>query len=122
MPPAVQKHYSPMRKIFRRPQAARDLMEAADYIAERGSLDASDRFLAATESAFRKLAEMPGMGASRDYGPQFPGLRMWPVPKFTKYLIFYTATDELLEIVRVLHGARNIPQTFNPQPPNSAEG
>ena len=90
-------------------------MEAADYIAEHGRFDASDRFLAATESAFQKLVVMPGMGVAREYGAEFPGLRMWPVPKFTNYLIFYVATEETLEIVRVLHGARNIPQIFNPQ-------
>ena len=96
-------------------------MDVADYLAERGSLDASDRFLAATEAAFKKLAAMPGMGVFRDYGPEFSGLRMWPVPKFTKYLIFYTATEETLEVVRVLHGARNLPQIFNPQPPDPAD-
>ena len=96
-------------------------MEVADYLAERGSFDVSDRFLTATEAAFRKLADLPGMGVSRDYGPDFPGLRMWPVPKFGKYLIFYTAAEKTLEIVRVLHGARNLPPLFSSQPFDPSE-
>ncbi|MBV9851333.1 MAG: type II toxin-antitoxin system RelE/ParE family toxin [Armatimonadetes bacterium] len=104
-----------MREIIRRPEAKRDLMDAADHIAEHGGFDASDRFLAATEATFRKLALMPGMGVVRNYGnPELPGLRMWPVPKFAKYLIFYMATETRLEIVRVLHGARDIERIFNP--------
>jgi plasmid stabilization system protein ParE len=49
------------RAILRRPQARRDLLEIADFIA-RASLEASDRFLDAAEAAFRLLANMPEMG------------------------------------------------------------
>ena len=38
---------------------------------------------------------------------------MWPIPKFANYLIFYRLTSEKVEIVvRVLHGARDIPSLF----------
>lgn len=30
------------------------------------------------------------------------------MPGFRKYLMFYCATDDALEVVRVLHGARDI--------------
>ena len=52
------------------------------------------------------------MGSPRDYGPNYPGLRMWHVPKFPKYLIFYQATDIELIIRRVLHGAQDIARIF----------
>ena len=51
-------------------------------IAENANLNASDEFLAAVDPAYKRLASMPGMGAPRDYGLEFPGLRMWRVPKF----------------------------------------
>ena len=58
---------------------------------------------------------MPRLGVLRDYGnPDFAGMRMWPVPRFSKYLIFYMAHEEELEIVRVLHGAQNIQEIFAP--------
>ena len=42
----------------------------------------------------RPLAETPDMGAFRDYNnPQYRGMRMWPVPGFGKYLIFYWNSD-----------------------------
>jgi toxin ParE1/3/4 len=38
-----------------------------------------------------------------------PGLRSFPV---TKYLIFYYCTEDIIEIVRVIHGARDIEAFF----------
>ena len=34
---------------------------------------------------------------------------MWQVPDFTNHLIFYRATETGIEIVRLLHAARDIP-------------
>jgi len=36
------------------------------------------------------------------------GLRRWPVPGFRNYLIFYRPTETGVNIVRVLHGSRDI--------------
>ena len=59
---------------------------------------------------------MPGMGVSREYGnPRLKGMRMWPVPGFKNYLIFYRATETELEVLRVLHGARDIESLFQPE-------
>ncbi len=73
--------------IKRSPQALVDVIERAYYIAGNSSLNASDKFLTAVETAYRQLAGMPGMGSPRDYGPEFPSLRMWHVPKFRHYLL-----------------------------------
>lgn len=100
------------RKIIRHDAARRDLLDEAYYIAE-DNLDASDRFLQATEDAFRRLADLPGIGVRRDYQrPELQGMRMWPIPGFEKFLIFCRATDDTLEIIRVLHGARDIAAIF----------
>lgn len=103
-----------MREIVRRPEARDDILDAADHIAI-DSLNASDRFLLTTEKAIKLLAAMPGVGTPRDYdNPALAGLRMWPIPKFPKYLIFYLTTETTVEIVRVLHGAQNIQAIFAP--------
>ena len=100
------------RKIIRHEAARRDLLDEAYYVAE-DNLDVSDRFLQATEEAFRNLADMPGLGVRREYQrPALQGMRMWPVPGFPRHLIFYRATDDTLEIIRVLHGARDIAAIF----------
>ncbi len=94
--------------------ASYDAITIAEYLAGRSSLNTSDRFLTATTQTYRQLANMPGMGSPRDYGPDFPGLRMWHVPKFPKYLIFYQVTETEVIIRRVLHGAQDIERIFSP--------
>jgi len=43
--------------------------------------------------------------------PQLRGLRSFPVGSpFENVLIFYRATDEALDAVRLMHGARNLPR------------
>ena len=103
------------REIVESEAAITDVIDAADYIANRWGLDASDRFLDSVKEGYRLLAVMPGIGSMRDFGdPSLAGMRSWPVPRFRKYLIFYIATEERLKILHVLHGARNIEEMFPP--------
>jgi toxin ParE1/3/4 len=44
--------------------------------------------------------------------PAAAGLRMWPIRGFEKHVIFYRPTPTGVEIVRVLHGARNLEVFF----------
>jgi toxin ParE1/3/4 len=100
------------RKLVKREQAKRDLIGLADYIAH-DNLDAAERFLDAANAAIRFLARTPGAGAKREYlNPALDGLRMWPVKSFEKHLIFYRVIPNGLEIVRVLHSARDIEAVF----------
>jgi toxin ParE1/3/4 len=95
-------------RIARRPQARRDIVATALYIAE-DSPDATRRFVAALERTIAAAAAMPGMGAPRRYGhPKLEGLRMIAVGGFEKHLVFYRPTEAGIEIVRVLHAARDI--------------
>jgi toxin ParE1/3/4 len=48
------------------------------------------------------LAEQPELGAARD--DLLPGLRVWPV---VNHLIFYRLSTDGIEVVRVVHGARD---------------
>lgn len=50
---------------------------------------------------------MSGWLYSSAFGRQ-AGLRRWPIPGFRNYLIFYRPMENGVEIVRVLHGARDI--------------
>ena len=73
------------RRIILHAAAFRDLDETSAYIGEN-SPRASVRFLEAAQRAFRRLADMPGLGAPRDYdNPALAGLRMMPIPGFQKY-------------------------------------
>jgi toxin ParE1/3/4 len=89
-------------------RALADLFEAAVYIG-RDSPKAADRFLDRAEEAFETLLRMPEMGVSVPApGLSLAGLRRWSVPGFKKYLIFYRPVEDGIEVVRILHGARDV--------------
>jgi antitoxin ParD1/3/4/toxin ParE1/3/4 len=92
-----------MNDFILSPQAFRDIDEIWEFIAE-DNLDAADRVRDEIFTACEKLAEMPGMGHLREDLADEP-LRFWRV---YSYLIIYRPDSQPLEIVRVLHGARDI--------------
>ena len=97
-----------MARASKTPQARRDLVEIATYIAIDDPA-ATERFLSAAEDAFTLLAAMPGLGAPRSTDSRrLRGLRSWPIAGFRKYLIFYTQARGGIRIIRVLHGARDL--------------
>lgn len=92
--------------------AGKDLDIIADYITERAGRQIAHRVIDAIERTFNLLAEYPGIGTAQDYGPEFDGLRMFPVSRYPNYLIFFQAIDRSLIIRRVLHGAMDIEAIF----------
>ncbi len=97
-----------MREIYKRPQVIRDLIEIATYI-DLENLDASDRFLRAAEETFKQLAQMPRTGKICQFtNPQLLDMRQQAIKNFTNYLVFYRPTASGIEIVRVIHGARDL--------------
>lgn len=95
-------------KIIQLPNAALDLEEAAGFIG-KDRLSAAYRFLEAAEAAYERLGQFPHIGSFRPFGsPRLHGIRMWSIPGFEKFLIFYRVTDSAVEILRVLHSAREI--------------
>jgi toxin ParE1/3/4 len=105
-------------RVERRPEAVRDVSEAADSVARRTSLAAADRFLHALEATADRLARMPGLGARwQSDHPRLADLRVVPVSRFRKHLIFYRPTADGIELVRVLHGARDLDRLLDPDSP-----
>jgi len=101
------------RSIAVSDEARYDIVDISYKIAE-DSLDTADRFASTINEVFEQLSEFPSLGVSRNYdNPKLTGMRMWPVPHFEKYLVFYTSTDSDLQIVRVLHGSRDITDLFS---------
>jgi toxin ParE1/3/4 len=98
------------------PLADRDLDEQAGYLARQVSLETALRFYAAA-ATFEKLARMPGIGERRDSTkPRLAELRVWRVEGFEKHLIFYRPSGSGIDIVRVLHGARDIDRVLDSDP------
>jgi toxin ParE1/3/4 len=95
-------------RILRRLKAARDAEEIADYIA-RDSLEAAVRFLEDTETTLKDLAASPSSGSpfASDH-PELADLRYRRVKGFPNHLIFYIERKDAIDVVRILHGARDL--------------
>jgi toxin ParE1/3/4 len=101
-----------MARVVKRPEALSDLEEIQVAIG-RNSLMAAERFSIEAERAFELLASMPELGGrSESDHPVLAGLRIWPIRRFRKYLILYRALTNGIEVVRVVHGARDIEGLF----------
>ena len=93
-------------------EAERDVSDAANYIALH-RLSAATRFLDAVDTTVLALARMPGSGRLREFSkPLLTGLRSRPIEAFPNYLVFYRRLERAIEVVRVLHGARNLDAIF----------
>lgn len=96
-----------MASIIRSPQAEQELDEIANYLALRSSRIAL-RFLDAVQSALDRLANFPDLGSLYETtNPQLQGVRVWPIPGFLSYLIFCRVVGTTVQVIRVLHGARD---------------
>jgi toxin ParE1/3/4 len=89
------------------PEAESDLIEAWIYIAEDKDPETADRVLARVFDKCNALIKQPELGRRRD--ELYPGLRSVPQGS---YVLFYRIAGNRIEIVRVLHGAREIEQQF----------
>jgi toxin ParE1/3/4 len=95
-------------RVIIRPRADRDLDEHAAFIA-RDNLEAGRRFYDAAAQAFEQLAMMPEMGSPRIFrNPVLAGIRLWRIPGYEHHLIFYRPIQNGIEVIRVLHSARDI--------------
>ncbi len=97
-----------MKRGTFRQEADADVYAAAKHIAEgAASLAPAYRFIDTITAKAELLATQPQMGRER---PELaPGLRSFPVGAF---ILFYRPTKGGIEVVRVLHGSRDIPMLF----------
>lgn len=100
-------------QITKTPQARQDLLELAHYIAI-DNLDAALRFLEAAEGAFELLARSLEIAARCHFRtPEAAGIHVWSIKGFENHLIFYRPIPGGVDVIRVLHGARDIEALFS---------
>ena len=92
-----------MREFELHPQALVDVEEIWDYIAQ-DNLAAADRLVDELFEAFAGLAAMPEKGYIRQELTN-KLVRFWVV---RNYLIVYRPSTTPLQILAVIHGARNV--------------
>ena len=91
-----------MSAVTKRPLALADLAEIWSFIADDSEANA-DRFLSRLEAKLQLLATQAHMGRLR--AELMPGLRSFP---YARYMVFFMPAHGGIEIVRVLHSARDI--------------
>jgi toxin ParE1/3/4 len=95
-----------MPVIQKTAQAEEDLIELWLYIAQENP-NAADRVLTDIEACFQTLADNPLIGRLRpDIAPE---LRYFMAGK---YLILYRTVPDGVQMVRVIHGARDLSNLF----------
>ena len=100
------------RRVRFRPRAEADVDEQFGYFAER-STDLAHRFVDAMHETAARLAEASDLGIRYDsVEARLTDMLAWKVKGFPNHLIFYRAATDGIEIVRVLHGARDIRALF----------
>jgi len=96
-----------MPVVHRSSQTLLDVAEIAVRIA-RDNPAAANRWMELIDEKFHLLAQMPEMGRKRfDLAPN---LRSLPA---ANYVVFYQPTPDGIQVIRVLHGARDIPALFD---------
>ena len=95
-----------MAEVTLTQQAREDLIAIWAYVADDNP-SAADRVLDILDARMMRLAEHPLLGPAR---PDIaPGLRYLVSGN---YLVLYRVMGESVEVVRVLHGARNLNALF----------
>lgn len=92
------------------PQATSDLANIWAFIAQ-DSREAADRVEEAVFRACDLLAHSPFSGRVRTDLTSFP-VRFWVVYPYSNYLIVYDPKRKPLQVLRILHGARDIPSVL----------
>ena len=91
-----------MSRVTRRPSAEADVLEIWAYIAEDSMVEA-DRWVDRLDQKLVLWATQPIIGRRRD--ELSPGMRSLA---FGRYVVFFEPSLDGIDVVRVLHGARDI--------------
>jgi toxin ParE1/3/4 len=95
-----------MAKIIKLSRATDDLAEIWDYIADDSETQA-DLFIDTIDRKLRLLAQQPNLGRSRHELAE--NMRSFPIGR---YVVFYIVMQPCIQVVRVLHGARDLAPIF----------
>lgn len=89
-----------------------ELTQIVRRYSSTASPDVARSFAEAVQDAFQHLSLFPASGSTRlDLPLNWPELRVWPVSRFP-YLLFYAENDDTLDVYRILHTSRDIPESL----------
>ena len=92
-------------------EARQNIKDIGLYLKERND-SAARRFAQSVGATIEMLCRNPNLG-ERLHTDLLGDIRYRTVIDFKNYLIFYRRVDDVLEIIRVLHGARDYDTLFD---------
>ena len=99
-------------QITLRRRAVDDADSAFDYLDAEAPPGTAEDFVDELERAFGHLSRHPLTGSLRfAFELDIPNLRTWPLNRF-RYLIFYVASEDRVDVWRILHTSRDIPASL----------
>ncbi|QDT63689.1 type II toxin-antitoxin system RelE/ParE family toxin [Calycomorphotria hydatis] len=93
-----------MTVVRHSPEAARDLVDICDYLAEQ-DLSIADHFLDRLENLLDALKHQPAIGTPCE--ELIAGLRSMTIRRYP-YVLYYLQHDDEITIIRILHAARDV--------------
>jgi toxin ParE1/3/4 len=104
-------------RILQRRLARQDVLELIAYIADDNP-KAAQNLYAAYERTLTTLSENPAIGwVYPTANPRLAGLRAFPIGRFRTYLIFYRRCADTIDVIRVLHGRRDLDRILRDETP-----
>jgi toxin ParE1/3/4 len=96
-----------------RPLALHDIRESYAYLKANAGAGTAARFVDSVQASGDFLAKFPEIGSICSYSdPELKGLRRWPVKEFRRWYLFYFPGEQGVDVVRVLHSARDLELLF----------
>jgi toxin ParE1/3/4 len=99
------------KPVIPRAVALQDVDDAVAYLLQQQATDAALNLIDSLEAAYTYISKNAAMGSTRyAHALDLPGLRTWPLTTGHSYLIFYVEQDAHIDVWRLLHMSRDIPQ------------
>jgi toxin ParE1/3/4 len=104
-----------MPRVTVRPRAWREIDRQVEYLQDQAGAELAERFLDGVLQTFDQLAQMPQLGDPCNFRrAALKRLRRWPVQGFERWLVFYFPRRDGIEVVHLIHGARDIGSILGP--------
>ena len=99
-----------VKPVVARELAHHDIDEITAHYLGESAEQAAYGFIDALQAAYTHIGRHPATGSPRyAHELNLPGLRFWPLTRYP-HLVFYVERPDHIDVWRVLHGTRDIPQ------------
>ena len=102
-----------MRVLYRQSASDDVVRQFRYYLVNLDLPDLAVRFKDSVRRTIQSLQKHPFVGSRyQTNSPKLQNLRSWPVVGFEAIRVYYLIDQDVLRIVRILHGRRNIRHTL----------